>query len=174
MSHTVAVETFFVRIEYTLRSNCSLVQFPVLDIGTRGCHGNSIFRFSNSPSLHANGYQSHGPCGLHVGGLQLHVTASQRAKCAQSVEWHDDASHASATRGAMDGGQHSVVSGLDGGRLSALVRRVGSFVPAFVVPIRRKPRRMGQPRSWCRKHGPGPPSCWTALPWRSAARIFTS
>jgi hypothetical protein len=93
-------------------------------IGTRGCHGNSIFRFANSPSFHANRYQAHGPCGLYAGGIQLHVAANQRAKCAESIEWHDAASHASATRGAMDGGKHSVVSGLDGGRLSALVCRV--------------------------------------------------
>ena len=99
-------------------------------------YGNSIFRFSNSPSLHANGYQAHGPCGLHVGRIQLHVTTGQRAKCAQSIEWHDEASHASAARGAMDGRQHSVVSGLDGRRLSALAGGV-PIVPGFVVPTLR-------------------------------------
>ena len=149
-------KSFFDKIGAPLRSNCSLVQFPVQDIGTRGCHGNSIFRFSNSPSLHGNGYQAHGPLRLHVGGIQLHVTASQRAKCAQSLEWNDDANHASAARGTMDGGEHSVVSGLDGGRLSALGGRV-PFVLALVVPIRRKPRRMGQPRSRWRKLAPALP-----------------
>jgi hypothetical protein len=34
--------------------------------------------------------------------------------------------------------------------------RRGLVVPAFVVPIRRKPRRMGQPQSWWRTHGPAP------------------
>ncbi len=33
---------------------------------------------------------------------------------------NNEAAHASAARGAVDGGQNPVVSGLDGGRLSAL------------------------------------------------------